>query len=285
MKTAAVSQLEALLGTRRLDHTLIRPWLADVPVQVVSSGHQVLDAALAGGWRLGEVSEIVGSVTSGRTHLALASLSAVTSRGRLAALVDATDRFDPRAAAGAGADLTRLLWVRGPAVSPGVVRPAVLDRAVRQAVRACDLIVRAGGFSIVVLDLADVPPRILRGLPHPTWLRLSRAVEGQPTACVLVASTPLGRSARGLTVQVSATPRWQGTSLQSRRLAGLDVTARFQTAHAVVQSADLGPSSACPAPWETVRPTYAHEPFEPPNLRTFEPPNLRTEPNHRTVGP
>ncbi|HUF49065.1 MAG TPA: hypothetical protein VMM93_14710 [Vicinamibacterales bacterium] len=239
MKTAAMSKLEALLETRRLNHTLLRPWLAAAPARTVSSGVAPLDAVLAGGWRLGEVSEVVGAASSGRTCLAVAALAASTAGGRLAALVDTTDRFDPGVAADAGADLTRLLWVRGPAMSPGAARPAMVDRAVRQAVRACDLIVRAGGFSVVVLDLADVPSRRLRLLPHPTWMRLARAIEGQPTACLVIAPTALGRSARGVTVQVSAAPRWQGTSAQSRRLAALEITARFQTAHAVVQSVDL----------------------------------------------
>jgi len=142
----------------------------------------------------------------------------------MVALVDALDRFDPRAAAEAGCDLARVLWVRGPGVTAGA-SAVLLQRAVHQAVRACDLIVRAKGFAVVALDVADVSPRQLRALPLATWMRLARANEGQPTVCLLIGPAPLGRSARGATVELSGTATWTGTSAQSRRLSGIAINA------------------------------------------------------------
>jgi len=232
MSSAAVAALESLLTTKRLDGTLIKPWSADAPTRVLSTGVPALDQLLGGGWRQGEVSELVGPVSAGRTSACVASLAAVTAQGGLVAMVDAMDQFDPRSAAEAGCDLDRMLWIRGPSVTPTATAP-VLGRALRQAIRAFDLIVRAGGFSLVVLDVADMPARVLRGLPFTTWMRVARASEGRQTACVLLGPMPIGRSARGVTVHLSAVRRWSGTSLQSRRFAGLTVEVTTSASHAL----------------------------------------------------
>jgi RecA/RadA recombinase len=191
---------------------------------VASSGCADIDRTLGGGWRRGELSEVVGTAGTGRTSLMLATLAEATRRDELVALVDAVDRFDPASAAEAGVDLHRLLWVRGPSVTCETARPPLIEAAVRQAIRAGDLILRAGGFGVVVIDLADITPRAIRMLPHTTWLRLAHANEGRDTACVLVGDGPMGRSARGAAVRLAGTPVWTGQSAQSRRLRGLKMT-------------------------------------------------------------
>src|SRR5438046_9505100 len=62
--------------------------------------------------RFGEITEIVGRPSSGRTSLFTSCLRDVTRRGAVAALVDTDQTFDPASAARAGVDLGRLLWVR-----------------------------------------------------------------------------------------------------------------------------------------------------------------------------
>ena len=64
----------------------------------------------------------------------------------------------------------------------------------------------AGGFGVVVLDLADVPRRVLGALPFTTWLRLQRLIASSDTACVLIADLPLARSAGGATVRLEPRP-------------------------------------------------------------------------------
>ena len=218
MRSAAVSHLEGLLQARQLDRTLFRGGPAIAGIPMAASGLPEVDARLGGGWRRGEVSELVGAVSSGRTTVMAASLAASTARGEVAALVDAVDRFDPASAAAFGLDLSRLLWVRGPALTVEAARLTMVERAVQQAVRAFDLIIRAGGFGLVVLDLADVSPRVVRSLPHTTWLRLAHANEGRDTAGLMVLDSPMGRSARGVTLPLQGAPRWAGSSDQSRRL-------------------------------------------------------------------
>jgi hypothetical protein len=111
-----------------------------------------------------------------------------------------------------------------------MAKPGLLERAVHQAVRAMDLVIRSGGFGVVVLDVADVPALFLRALPATTWMRLARANEGQPTAGVVLASSPISRSARGVSVRLEAEGAWTGTSAQSRRLNALSVRASISQA-------------------------------------------------------
>ena len=102
-------------------------------------------------------------------------MAAATRRGEVAALVDSVDRFDPAMAAEAGVDVSRLLWVRGPSVTTvsdraGTRTPEVsADAILRRALRAADLIVRAGGFGVVVLDVADLPVPTVRRVPASSW--------------------------------------------------------------------------------------------------------------------
>lgn len=238
MKSAAIFRLESLLQDKKLDGTLAGLRL-DAGVRTAPTGLAALDAMLGGGWRRGEVSEIVGARSMGRTSVLFATVAAATARGEVVGLVDAVDRFDPASAAAAGVDLDRVLWVRGPALTVELSRPPVIERAVHQAIRAVDLIVRAGGFSVVALDVADVPARHLRALPWTTWLRLSHTNEGRESVCLLVGESPMGKSPRGISVHLEAARRWTGASAQSRRFSGFRVHARAGIngcAHVDVQS-------------------------------------------------
>ena len=98
-----------------------------------------LDSLVGGGWLLGKVSELVGPSSTGRTALAAATVAAATARGEVVAWVDVTDCLDPRSLADAGVDLSRVLWVR--------------PRGTEAAVRAAELVLEAGGFTVVVVDL------------------------------------------------------------------------------------------------------------------------------------
>jgi len=122
--------------------------------------------------------------------------------------VDTCDRFDVASAAAAAIDLDRLLWIRGETGPP--------ERVVDRAIKALTLVLQAGGFALVAIDLADVHPRVLRSLPFTTWLRLQRIVEGSDTVCLLVTPEPLARSAGGLTVMCTGQTRWE-----SHRVTGL----------------------------------------------------------------
>src|SRR5437868_3568357 len=203
----ARADLESLLRARRLDRTLTTALPSVDPhddAALAPSGIPSLDARLGGGLRRGHVSEIVGARSSGRTSFLLQTLAASTRRGELVALVDALDMFDVESAAAAGIELDRLLWIRGHVViNPGLCGD-MNQRALEQAIRAFTLVLQAGNFGLVVLDVAEAPLPALRRLPFTTWLRLQRMVEGTQTAALLVGPQPMARSSAGLTLQLGA---------------------------------------------------------------------------------
>ena len=142
---------------------------------------------------------------------------------RLRRLVDTFDRLDLASVVAAGVDLDRLLWIRGHAISRAQgsgLRPqsgawapgpdALVDRTIERALKALNLVLQAGGFGVVALDLADASPAAVRRIPFTTWLRVQRTIEGSDTACVLVASQPLARSAGGLTLALDGRTQWAG---------------------------------------------------------------------------
>ncbi len=213
MANQALAVVEAALRARKLDRTLTRALAAKPRADAAAAtGVARLDEALGGGLPRGQLSEIAGVRSSGRTALLLHLVAAATRRGEIAALVDTFDRLDVASAVAAEIDLDRLLWIRGAGAPP--------DRAVERALKALNLVLQAGGFGVVAIDLADASPAALRTIPFTTWLRVQRTIEGSDTACVIAGPQPLGRSAGGLTLMLEGRPRW------SPFLTGLDLAVR-----------------------------------------------------------
>ena len=208
--------LESLLRARKLDVTLTDApgAVAPPPERLAPAGDAGLDTALGGGFRRGHLSEITGAASTGRTTVAVRAMAAAVARGEAVALVDACDTFDPASAAAQGVDLTRVLWVRERG-----------DAA--RALKAFSLILQAGGFGLVALDLADVPAAALRRFPWPTWMRIARIVEGSETVALLVGGERIARSARGVTVALDpALTQWQGTGARARVFIGVEPAPR-----------------------------------------------------------
>jgi hypothetical protein len=250
--------LHTLLRARKLDRTFITEGpapgegVAPFAVEVVNRG-------LRGGLPRGQMSELHGPVSSGRTSLAWAALAAATARGEWVALIDTFDRFDPEQAAKAGVELSRLLWVRGQALSKtsGALDPAwipgersvqgpgtLLERTLDRAIKAFNLIAQSGVCTMVVLDLIDTPASALARIPRSTWLRLQRIVEGTEIALLLLATGPVARGAGGLSISTgvgnqepagnvvsdsrpgSTQIRWKGAHDRARRLGGFTTGVR-----------------------------------------------------------
>ena len=163
------------------------------PVRRLSSGVACIDALLDGGWPRGRVSEVLGPLSSGKTSLVLTLLAATTRRGEVVACVDLADALHPESIARAGADLQRVLWVRPPSVTDGM--------------RCTELLLQAGGFGVVVLDLGTVLPRRL--CSH-VWPRLLRVAEQSDTAVVVLAPQRVAGSFSALSLGMrSRSPLWQ----------------------------------------------------------------------------
>ena len=226
MAKQALAVLESALRARKLDRTLttaLPPLERRDESALIPTSIAALDACLHGGLPRGQLSEIVGPRSSGRTTLLLQMMAAATQRGEIAALVDTFDRLDVASASAAGIDPDRLLWIRGEAISEN---GGLHERTVDRALKALNLVLQAGGFAYVAIDLADVPRSALTRIPFTTWLRVQRIIEGSDTACVLVAPQPLARSAGGLTLSLTACARWAGEADRSRHVIGADLAVR-----------------------------------------------------------
>ena len=152
----------------------------------VSTGIAALDKA-TGGLPRGVITEIVGGLSSGKTGVALSILAAASSRGEMCALVDGADAFDPASGASSGVDLRRLLWVR--------------CRGLDQTLRSADLLLQAGGFGLVAVDLSDIPQQAVGSAPPATWFRFQRTIENTPTILLLVGRESAAKSAAALVLR------------------------------------------------------------------------------------
>jgi hypothetical protein len=177
-------QIESALAGRIPAALSPRPHSAP---ELIPCGLAEVDAMLGGGLPLGAITELTGPHSSGRTSLALATLAGLTQQGHSCAYVDLSDALDPLSAAALGVELHRLLWVR-PAAHPMASRPKAATPALRldSALRATDLLLNAGGFRALVLDLGDLPPEQTRRIPLATWYRFRLQAEKSRTLFLLI---------------------------------------------------------------------------------------------------
>ena len=231
---ATKATLEALLREKRLQAEAPPLRGEDQRIRRVPTGIAEVDALLNGGFPRGELSEIHGPVSSGRTGLLLGLLARTTRSGALAALVDPLDRFDPTSAAGAGLALARLLWLRGPRGGGEAPRP----KALTEATAAIATLAGSGLFELVVFDLAGVSDRERRRLPATTWIRLQRTVEDTETALLLVADGHVAVGPGGTALALARMgPKWSTPPGPGRLLAGLG--ARVSAGRHVLRSAEV----------------------------------------------
>jgi hypothetical protein len=145
-------------------------------VAVHPTGVGELDALLGGGLPRGELNELVGvGPGSGSAQVIHRLLHQTAADGQFLALVDGTDSFDVDAVE--PEVLARLLWVR--------------CQNADEALKAMDLLLRDRNFPLVVLDLKLNPAAQLRKISSATWFRLSRLLEQNATAVLVVTPHPL----------------------------------------------------------------------------------------------
>jgi hypothetical protein len=219
MASALKTALEDLLRSRHLqaDEPPLRG--EDLRGRALATGIAPLDDLLYGGFPRGQISEIHGAASSGRTALVFTLAARLTRAGSLVAWVDPGDRLDPASAAAAGVDLARLLWVRGESRARNA-------RALNLAISAVGTLLGSGLFEVVVLDLAGIPAATRQRLPGATWIRLQRLVEDQPSALLLLADGHVAHGPAGATLGLkAAAPRWSGTP-PARLLRGMATEVR-----------------------------------------------------------
>ena len=263
MSSAAALRLE-------IEHALERRFpaaLSPAPralYEVAETGIQAVDELMNGGLPVGTISEVTGAVSSGRTSLALQFVARRTVEQRPCAWVDAQDAFDPESAAANGVRLRWLLWVRcaishpfrdeaakrmgqreqyrgareqGSEGTQYSWRPHPWWKRLDQAIRATDLLLQAGGFSSIVLDLADTAPEQANRIPLATWFRLRQAAERTQCSLLVLGRRAYAQSAAAVVLECTAQAAEQrgGTVLRGltyavrcgrERQAPLEITTR-----------------------------------------------------------
>jgi hypothetical protein len=136
----------------------------------------------------GRITEIIGARSSGRTSVLHSVLAASTGMGEFAVLIDANDGFDPCSAAAAGVRLGKLIWIR-------------CTGNVDHAMRSADMVIHAGGFGVIAVDLAEAGDSGLRRIPATTWFRWRRAVEPSSTVLLVIARAPVAKSCSAVIVE------------------------------------------------------------------------------------
>lgn len=186
MKVAVTrKEIESALFDRFGDvfehHERARP--ATLPTGVVE-----IDNVL-GGYPRGAITEIYGAPSCGRVSLLLSALSDATAHEEICALIDCHDTFDLSSAGRAGIDFKRLLWVR-------------CQKNLERAFKATDLVLHAGGFGFVVLNLCDVPAKSARRIITSWWFRFRRAIENTATTVMVLTSVACVRSSAAVVMEL-----------------------------------------------------------------------------------
>jgi len=190
-----------------------------VPLQVPA-----VEMLFENGLSRGVIAEVNGERSSGRTSLCVHILAQATRRGEVCAVVDLYDSFHPASAAAIGAKLQHLLWVR-------------CHGNAEHAMHAADLLLHAGGFGMVLLDICEARPRILNQIPLSYWYRFNRAVENTLTILLVCAGISQVKSSSTNKLQLRRKAvRWLGR-------------APFEVLHRIESEAILPKNSAgCPEP-------------------------------------
>lgn len=169
---------------------------------LASTGIGSIDDLLQGGLPVGAITEITGVTSSGRTSLALSFLAQRTAEGRFCAWVDASDSLDPQSAAANGVALSQLLWIR---CSENRHKPSARTwTQMDQAIRAADLLLHAGGFASIVLDLASIAREYARRIPLATWFRFRQAAERTRASLLVLGQTACAQSSAAVVLECAS---------------------------------------------------------------------------------
>lgn len=199
MSTAAAIRLQVETTLARRVPAALTLKIKQAP-ELFATGIDDVDTVLGGGIPRGCISEIAGVLSTGKTSFALSTIAAITQSGAACAWVDVSDALSPESAAAANIVLKRLLWLRMSAERKQRVTDKPWSR-LEQALKATDLLLQAGGFAAIVLDLSDVPPQHATRIPLSTWYRYRLAAEQARTALLLLTQTPCANSCAALALR------------------------------------------------------------------------------------
>jgi hypothetical protein len=147
----------------------------------------------------GNVVEISGFPSTGKTSVLLSILAKLTSLGEICAVVDACNVFDPISGMRSGIELNNLLWVR-------------CNGDLEKAFLSADLLVQAKGFGAIWLNLNGLSLQKLRTVPKTYWYRYRTRIKETPTLLFVTSEEPITGSAsqQAFVFQRSSKANWLG---------------------------------------------------------------------------
>jgi recombination protein RecA len=124
---------------------------------------------------------------------------------------------------------------------------------IEQALRVTDLLLQAGGFSAIVLDMASLAPEFSLRVPLATWFRYRAAAEHSQTSLLLLTQRACAKSSAGLVLQMQAShPLQKEATVFSGVQHGVEVTReRFQPEPAKVVPLRKPPQRERGAYWQS----------------------------------
>lgn len=167
--------------------------------ELFSTGIASVDSVIGGGIPRGCITEVSGVESTGKTSFSLSVVAAITQSGAACAWVDVHDALSPESAAATSVILKRLLWLRMSEHKQKATKKPW--SRLEQALKATDLLLQAGGFAAIVLDMSDVLPQHAQRIPLATWYRFRLAAEQARTALLLLTQSPCASSCATLTLR------------------------------------------------------------------------------------
>ena len=172
-----------------------------------------LKSLFPNGLQRGSITEITGTRSAGKTSLSLYILSESISKGETCAYIDLNNRFSPAVLLQNGVSPSHLSWVQ-------------CNGNTEHALRSADLLLHAGGFGIVLLDLCEAQSKTLNRIPPSYWFRFQRAIEATSTILLVCCEQQLARSCSRHSVTVTMGKfNWKGVPPFSF-LSALELTAQ-----------------------------------------------------------
>lgn len=77
-----------------------------------------------------------------------------------------------------------------------------IGQKIDQALRVTDLLLQAGGFSAIVLDMGSIAPEFVSHVPLATWFRYRAAAERSQTSVLLLTQSACAKSSAGLVLRL-----------------------------------------------------------------------------------
>ena len=198
MATAAIlrAEIESALANRIPASLTLK--IKQSP-ELFPTGIKEVDVILGGGVPRGSITQIFGASSTGKTSFALSTIASITQSGAVCAWVDVSDALSPESTAAASVVLKRLLWLRISATRRKQITDEPWPR-LEQALKATDLLLQAGGFAAIVLDMCDVFPQHTRRITLATWYRYRLAAEQARTALIVLTQAPCTGSCAALSL-------------------------------------------------------------------------------------